>query len=384
MGKPSKRKVHLQKARMNIKSGKWKQSRINKAAHQRKRETKNKRKHIEKALHMIKDMFSLGSLDLPCDHYRVGSTSFDLLMSGRYNISNAHRHLKGNEYSINNQVGALGEALSSSRKSHADVYEPQPFSIHPRLPFICAKSDYMVNSRYLIEVKTTASQKTCDTYKNTVPLQVAVQIWIALECFELEKAILEVYFIKDHPTKNKDGTIQIGHLEGTYKYEVVKECSLFDETNIPQIVDRYVNFLQQYFISIKRSLTNEPIEEIKEFFLNFAKNKHTVVRNSKHVPMKEICAKIASTLINSNPKKTEERNTEDQSGKFHQFGYETISHPRFDKRTKFILNESLRNKIFKNYLTSYNKYIGEHTENEVENSDCMFLEEDVWISSEEE
>ena len=217
----------------------------------------------------IKRIIHRQTIDFPCAHVLVSSSSFLRFLKGQFNIRKAHGFLFGG---FNHGVGLAGEQAFAKIN---DAYVHNPFGISKRLPFLCSTPDFIMKEEkiFLVEIKTLKTIEGCKELFKNVPNEYLFQIWISLEIFGLTKACLFIYLYEENSRKkNKFGTTKQVSLFGKIHINL-KDLNLLQEISILTI-NRYLEYLKSFFATFKITVTKEDISEAKrELELCFSRHK---------------------------------------------------------------------------------------------------------------
>ena len=171
-----------------------------------------------------------------CSHFLVGASSVHAFLRGKHSVESAHSVQKTNP--DNRITGDAGEAAFKALKY--DIAHNHPFSIHKKVPFVCATGDFIINeqgTKIAIEVKTFSDKNAAFNFYKHVPDRTILQLWIQLEVFGLQKGIIYIYHL--------DRISKIVNLIG--KIYATREVGLFDNYFSTLAAIQYANFLQKYY-----------------------------------------------------------------------------------------------------------------------------------------
>ena len=248
----SKAKVQQENARSNIGKPTFKP------------ETNSKRQTKE----IIDKIIKGDPTDLTCKHFMAGSSNIHAILSGKYSFRRVHSRLMTKR--TNKAVGVIGERacyyhirkrMRPTAGRHLGDPLIEPLIRLPEAKFILACPDFYfrLNGESLIaEVKTTTMH---DKLQTSIPNRVLLQIWIAMDAFNVNKCELTYLRLEG------DDARTISHL---VDYIIEKKCRFFDLNTFEDSLWNFGVMIKSYLefngVPVSRSdMTYFRSEALKKF-----------------------------------------------------------------------------------------------------------------------
>lgn len=187
-----------------------------------------------------------------CPHFLIGGSGLRCFLLGGWSYQKAHSVFF--TCAKNRVTGQSGE--EAFLRSNPNNLCQHPFGIHPKMSWICATGDFIINednTDIMVEVKTFTDYKRACDFRKKPGNRALMQIWTQLEIFGLCYGRIMVYFLDT----NSKTVILIG------KIEIKRTATIFNHDLILLSVVRYIDFLEEFFVKNNMNPTSDFMKKLK-------------------------------------------------------------------------------------------------------------------------